>query len=176
MSVRTGWNYRYFAAGHALTGALMGMTGAYIAKSAIFISAAALCVPALIALNFIDSTEIDYARAAMPRAEGVRKDRQSDNKQLRGKRLSDKPAVSTTRVLALARNRELVLFTAAIVFLQLAYVSMLPMMGENLATTRGDPDAAIWMSGLIVVRRSWLPSWRRGSVSIQRKEAGDHCF
>ena len=38
MSVRTGRNYRYSAAGHALTGALMGVAGAYIAKSAIFFS------------------------------------------------------------------------------------------------------------------------------------------
>ena len=150
MSVRTGRNYRYSAAGHALTGALMGVAGAYIAKSAIFISAAALCVPALIALNFIDSNEIDYARARNAKGGKASEDRQSDNKQLRGKRLSDKPAVSTTRVLALAKNRELVLFTAAIVFFQLADASMLPMMGENLATTRGD-HAAIWMSGLIVV-------------------------
>jgi MFS family permease len=148
MSVRTGRNYRYSAAGHALTGALMGVAGAYIAKSAIFISAAALCVPALVALNFIDSNEIDYARAR--NANKASEDRQSDNKQLRGKRLSDKRAVSTTRVLALAKNRELVLFTAAIVLFQLADASMLPMMGENLATTRGD-HAAIWMSGLIVV-------------------------
>jgi MFS family permease len=40
MSVRTGRNYRYSAAGHALTGALMGVAGAYIAKSAIFVAAA----------------------------------------------------------------------------------------------------------------------------------------
>ncbi len=100
MSVRTGRNYRYSAAGHALTGALMGVAGAYIAKSAIFISAAALCVPALIALNFIDSNEIDYARARNAKGGKASEDKQSDNKQLRGKRLRDKPAVSTTRVLA----------------------------------------------------------------------------
>ena len=62
MSMRTGRNYRYSAAGHALTGVLMGLAGAYIAKGAIFISAAALCIPALIALSFINSSEIDYAR------------------------------------------------------------------------------------------------------------------
>jgi MFS family permease len=63
MSVRTGRNYRYAALGHALTGALMGVAGAYIAKHAIFVAAAALCIPALIALSFIRSDEIDYARA-----------------------------------------------------------------------------------------------------------------
>ena len=43
--------YRYAAAGHALTAAMMGAAGAYLAKGAIFIAAAALCVPALIALS-----------------------------------------------------------------------------------------------------------------------------
>ena len=139
MSVRTGRNYRYSAAGHALTGALMGVAGAYIAKSAIFVSAAALCIPALIALRFIDSDEIDYARA-----------RNAKSGKAGGDKQRDKSAVSTTSILALGKNRELVLFTAAIVLFQLADASMLPMMGENLATTRGD-HAAIWMSGLIVV-------------------------
>jgi hypothetical protein len=37
--------------------------GLYCAKGAIFIAAAALCIPALIALSFIRSNEIDYARA-----------------------------------------------------------------------------------------------------------------
>jgi MFS family permease len=148
MSVRTGRNYRYSAAGHALTGVLMGIAGAYIAKSAIFVAAAALCAPALVALGFIDSNEIDYARARNARSAKAANEKQPGSRPSRGKRLQDKPAV--TRVLALARNRELVLFTAAIVLFQLADASMLPMMSENLATTRGD-HAAIWMSGLIVV-------------------------
>jgi len=52
-------------------------------------------------------------------------------------------------ILALAKNRELVLFTAAIILFQLADASMLPIIGENLATTHGN-HAAVWMSGLIV--------------------------
>jgi len=63
MSVRTGRNYRFNAAGNALTAGLMGLAGQYFAKSAIFFGAAALCVPALIALSRIRADEIDYARA-----------------------------------------------------------------------------------------------------------------
>ena len=63
MSVRTGRNYRFNAAGNALTAGLMGLAGQYFAKSAIFLGAAALCVPALIALSRIRADEIDYARA-----------------------------------------------------------------------------------------------------------------
>jgi hypothetical protein len=112
----------------------------FTSVAAIFISAAALCVPALIALNFINSNEIDYARARNAKGGKAPRDRQS----------RDKTGVSTTSILALAKNRELVLFTAAIVLFQLADASVLPMMGENLATTRGE-HAAIWMSGLIVI-------------------------
>jgi MFS family permease len=63
MSLRTGRNYRYAAAGHALTAAMMGIAGAYFSQEAIFIAAALLCVPALIALGFIRQDEIDYSRA-----------------------------------------------------------------------------------------------------------------
>src|SRR5262245_12898136 len=63
LQVRTGRNYRFNAAGNSLTAALMGLAGQYVAKSAIFFGAAALCVPALIALSRIRPDEIDYARA-----------------------------------------------------------------------------------------------------------------
>jgi MFS family permease len=130
MSVRTGRNYRYAAGGHAATAALMGLVGAYFAMSAIFIAAAILCIPALIALGLIRPDEIDYARArnAAPGA----------------------PAHQVGRVVDLLKNRRLVLFTAALVLFQLADASMLPLIGENLATTI--PTASsIWLSGLIIV-------------------------
>ncbi len=131
MSVRTGRNYRFAAAGHALTAALMGVAGAYIAKSAIFTSAAILCIPALIALACIRAKEIDYARA---------------RNAIAGK----KQTANIARVLDLAKNRKLVLFIAATLLFQLADASILPLIGENVATTMHD-DAAIWMSGLIIV-------------------------
>src|SRR5262249_59189132 len=63
MSVRTGRNYQFNAAGKAITAGLMGLAGQYFATSAIFFGAAALCIPALIALSRIRAEEIDYARA-----------------------------------------------------------------------------------------------------------------
>ena len=133
MAVRTGRNFRYAAAGHAATAALMGAAGAYLATSAIFIAAALLCIPALIALGFIRSDEIDYARAR----NATRRDK-------------DKGAASVARILDLAKNRKLALFTAAIVLFQLADASMLPLIGENLAATIHDRPA-LWMSGLVIV-------------------------
>jgi Major Facilitator Superfamily len=63
MSARTGRNNAFDAAGNALTAGAMGAAGQYISKSAIFLGAVALCIPALIALSFIRSDEIDDARA-----------------------------------------------------------------------------------------------------------------
>jgi MFS family permease len=130
MSLRTGRNYRYAAGGHAVTAAMMGLAGAYFSEGAIFIAAASLCVPALMALSFIRPTEIDYARARNA-ATGER-------------------AQQVTRVIDLAKNHRLILFTVALVLFQLADASMLPLIGENLSTTI-KAQASLWMSGLIIV-------------------------
>jgi len=135
IAVRTGRNYRYAAGGHALTAALLGAVGAYVAKSAIFVASAALCIPALIALSFIRSDEIDYARAR--NAKTIKHDH--------GKEVG-----TATRVLDLCKNRKLALFIGATVLFQFADASILPLVGENLAMSLG-PHAAVWLSGLIIV-------------------------
>jgi MFS family permease len=63
MSTRTGRNYRFEAAGNALTALLMGALASYLGASIIFLIAAVLTVPALVALSFIRSDEINYVRA-----------------------------------------------------------------------------------------------------------------
>ena len=129
MSVRTGRNFRYAAAGHALTAALMGAAGVYFADNAIFVAAAMLCIPALIALSFIRPDEIDYRKA---------------------RNAGKGDGTGNARVFDLAKNHELVLFTSALVLFQLADASMLPLIGENLAATIKS-QAPIWMSVLIIV-------------------------
>ncbi|HEY1980590.1 MAG TPA: MFS transporter [Xanthobacteraceae bacterium] len=129
MSVRTGRNYRYAAGGHALTAAMMGLVGAYFAVGSMFLAAAALCIPALIALAFIRPNEIDYARA-----------RNAGTAQ----------HAKIARAVDLLKNHRLVLFTAALVLFQLADASMLPLIGENLATAT-TTASSIWIAGLIIV-------------------------
>jgi MFS family permease len=129
MSVRTGRNYRFAAGGHALTAAIMGLVGTYFEIGMIFIAAAMLCIPALIALAFIRPDEIDYARA---RNAGT------------GKQGSE-----IGRIFDLLKNHGLVLFTAALVLFQLADASMLPLIGEGLAKTQANATS-IWMSGLVI--------------------------
>jgi MFS family permease len=129
ISLRTGRNYRYAAGGHALTAAMMGVVGAYFAVGSIFLAAAALCIPALIALAFIRPNEIDYARA-----------RNAGTAQ----------HAKIERAFVLLKNHRLVLFTAALVLFQLADASMLPLIGENLATTT-TTASSVWIAGLIIV-------------------------
>jgi MFS family permease len=129
MSLRTGRNYRFSAGGNALTAGLMGAAGTYLSDAAIFFSAAALCIPALIALSTIRGEEIDYAKARNA--------------------VAGKKTVNSARVLDLAKNRRLVLFAGALMLFQLADASMLPMVGENLAKSDSN-GTPLWMSGLIV--------------------------
>jgi MFS family permease len=128
MSSRTGRNFRFAADGHALTAMSMGAAGAYLSQSAIFVAAAILCVPALIALSYIRPEEIDYARA-------------------RNAATGDR-AGKIEKIIDLSKNRGLLLFTGCLVLFQLADASMLPLMGEALAKQTGTPT--LLMSGLII--------------------------
>jgi MFS family permease len=130
MSVRTGRNYRFNAAGNALTAGLMGLAGQYFAKSSIFLGAAALCIPAFIALSRIRADEIDYARARNA-----------------GK---GEQAKSYHRIFDVGKSRNLYIFAACVFFFQFADASLLPVVGQNLAQS-GTDQASILMAGLIVV-------------------------
>jgi predicted MFS family arabinose efflux permease len=129
MSLRTGRNFGFAAAGTALTAALLGIVGSFVAPSAIFLAAAGMCARALIALSFIRGDEIDYARArnAHP-GEWARE---------------------LHRVIDLARNRNLLAFAACLVLFQFANASALPLVGESLAA--GKATGSILVSGLIIV-------------------------
>src|SRR5262249_25652275 len=113
MSARTGRNNAFDAAGNALTAGAMGAAGQYIAKSAIFLGAAALCIPALIALSFIRGDEINYARA---RNAGI-----------------GQSAANFQRIFDLTKNLRLYVFAGCIFLFQLADASMLPVISQDLA-------------------------------------------
>ena len=106
----------------------MGAAGATFANSAIFVATAILCVPALVALEFIRPQEIDYRKAR-----NAAKEKDAGN----------------ARIADLLKNRRLLLFTAALVLFQLADASLLPLLGENLAADKH--HASLMMSGLIAV-------------------------
>ena len=130
MSARTGRNTRFNALGNVLTAGAMGLAGHYVAKSAIFFGAAALCVPALIALSRIRGNEIDYARA---RNAGI-----------------GKQAGSFQRIFDLGKNSKLYIFAGCLFLFQFADASMLPVIGQDLARNHSGPPSVL-MAGLIAV-------------------------
>jgi MFS family permease len=129
MALRTGRNFRFAAAGTVLTAIALGTIGSLVSGRAIFFAAAALCLPALVALGFIRPEEIDYARARnATKGEG---------------------AAKINRVTDLAKNRNLLLFAGCIVSFQFANASILPLVSEGVAAS-GGPRGSLLVSGLIV--------------------------
>jgi MFS family permease len=129
MSARAGRNNAFDAAGNALTAGAMGAAGQYISKSAIFLGAAALCIPALIALSVIRGNEIDYGRA---RNAGV-----------------GQSAANFQRIFDLTKNLRLYVFAGCIFLFQLADASMLPVISQDLALDKNQSPSLL-VAGLIV--------------------------
>lgn len=119
----------------------MGALGGYLGASAIFLIAAALSVPALVALSFVRSDEIDYARARNALV-------QAGSPTVRG-------------ILELCKNRQLLWFAACLALFQLADASMLPLAAEQIGTGRS-AQGSLLTSGLVVVPQivvAFLAPW-----------------
>jgi MFS family permease len=129
MSSRTGRNYRFDAAGNALTAGAMGLMGSYFSTRVIFFAASALCLPALFALSQIRPGEIDYSRAR----NAARRD----------------GATQFQSVFEIVKNHNLLLFTLCLILFQFADASLLPLVAQNLGADKGQP-ASLMTSGLIV--------------------------
>jgi hypothetical protein len=131
MSGRIGRNHRFEAAGNAVTAVLLGVAGAYLAKRTIFLGAAALAVPTLIALSRIRADEIDYGRA-------------------RNAADSSKPRDVHRLSHSLLRNRPLLIYAGCAMLFRFADASMLPIVSENLGVGKAG-TSALFLSALIVV-------------------------
>jgi predicted MFS family arabinose efflux permease len=132
VSYRVGRNYRFSAAGNALTAAAMGLAGNYLGLPTIFIVAAVLCVPALVALAAIRPNEIDYARA---RNAGV-----------------GEAATGFHRVWDLRKNHLLFVLAGALVLFQLADAAMLPAISTRLGHDHhNEAVSSTMMMGVLVI-------------------------
>lgn len=87
---------------------------------------------------------------------------------------SDKQ-VPLASVAKLAKNHRLVLFTAALALFQLANASILPLIGEGLATTVLT-ESSLWMSGLIIVPQIVVAMLARGSAIILRSVDANYYY
>jgi len=130
MSSRIGRNHRFNAAGNALTAAGMGALATYVGKSMIFFAAAALTLPALLALSFIRRDEIDHDRARNA-----------------GKDQEGRPALQGFT--ALLKNRQLLWFTCGAILFQLADASMLALAVEDVGRA-GSTQSSLIASAMIV--------------------------
>ena len=130
LSQRLGRNHRYDSFGNASTAGAMGMLGHFVAKSASFLFAALLCIPALWALFRIRGGDIDDARARNAKP---------------GK--TDKhPA----RYRDLLKNKQLLIFSGALVLFQIANASAIPLVTERLGQHDGGQSELI-VAGLVIV-------------------------
>jgi predicted MFS family arabinose efflux permease len=133
MSYRVGRNYRFSATGNAITGVGMGIAGSYFGPPAIFLAAAALCIPALAALSAIRAEEIDYARARNAGAGDA--------------------ATRFMRIWDLRKNRLLFIFAGALILFQLADAAMLPAISAHLGQDHAQTGiiTGAMMIGILVI-------------------------
>lgn len=128
MSSRTGRNYRFAAAGIAITALAQGFIGSYVSHNAIFFATAVLCALALAALSFIRPDEIDYARARNASA--------ADGGRFQ----------SVAEVL---RNRPLRAFVSSLMLYQFADASIVPLLSEEIGEAK-TANSSLQISGLVV--------------------------
>lgn len=130
MSGRVGRNHRFDAAGNALTAAIMGALGSYVGHSTIFLAAAGLTLPALVALAFVRGEEIDHDRARNA-----------------GKDQEGRPTLQG--LTGLLKNRQLLWFACSAALFQLADASMLALAVENIG--RGNSRLGSLMTSAMIV-------------------------
>jgi predicted MFS family arabinose efflux permease len=128
MSSRTGRNYRFAAAGIAVTALAQGLVGTYVSKNAIFLATALLCALALLALSCIRPGEIDYARA-------------------RNASAADGGRFQSVR--ELTRNRLLLSFASCLMLFQFADASIVPLLSEEIGESKM-AHSSLQVSGLII--------------------------
>ena len=127
---RLGRNARFASIGNGLAAALMGACGRLLSNRAVFVLAALLAVPALIALRRINPAEIDpvRARGGMPEAH---------------------PRTLKARLHGIADNKPLLIFGGCLVLFHLANGAMLPLMA-SVVTMRSREWATVLIAACIV--------------------------
>ncbi len=116
---RIGRNARFAALGNGLSAGAMGLLGSYVSNQSVFLLTAALCVPALATLPFIDAKPPPPSRRA-----ATRRARWSE-------------------LVALLTDRRLLMFAACAALFQLADAAMLPIAAGELTKQKGTHAALV---------------------------------
>ena len=128
---RLGRNARFASLGNGVAAAVMGTCGYLLSSRSVFLVTFFLAIPTLLALARIREREVDAARAhgSVPPSE---------------------PEAKSTSILALMRQRPLLIFAGSILLLQLANGAMLPLMA-GVVTTRSSKWATVLIAACIIV-------------------------
>jgi MFS family permease len=129
---RLGRNQRFASTGGVLAAGLMGLIGYFLSYRAIFLAAAALVLPLLIALDRIQPSDIHFGRAC-------------GAPDHHGPGTPPRAPVPT-----IWTNRSLLAFAGCVFLFQLANASMLPLAGESLVYSAA-PLSSLIVSALIIV-------------------------
>ena len=130
---RLGRNARFASLGNGTAAAVMGTAGYLVSSRSVFLVTFVLAIPTLLALASLRENEVDVARChgALPR----------EAREAGGQ---------TTSIVALMRQRPLLIFAGSMLLLQLANAAMLPLMA-GVVTTRSSQWAPVLIAACIIV-------------------------
>jgi MFS family permease len=132
LAERLGRNQRFASTGGVLAAGLMGFIAYFLSYRAIFIVAAALVLPLLLALRRIQPSDIHFGRAScIPDHQGP-------------------GAPPRVGLRSLWESRGLLIFTGCVFLFQMANASMLPLAGEAFAYSK-EALSSLIVSALIMV-------------------------
>jgi MFS family permease len=132
LAERLGRNQRFASMGGVFAAGLMGFIAYFLSYRAIFIAAAALVLPLLLALGRIRSSDIHFGRAScIPDHEGP-------------------SAPQRARLRNLWKTPGLLIFAGCVFLFQMANASLLPLAGEAFAYSK-EALSSLIVSALIMV-------------------------
>ena len=132
LAERLGRNQRFASTGGVLAAGLMGFIAYFLSYRAIFIAAAALVLPLLLALGRIHSSDIHFGRAScIPDHQGP-------------------SAPQRARLRSLWKTPGLLIFAGCVFLFQMANASLLPLAGEAFAYSK-EAFSSLIISALIMV-------------------------
>ncbi|MCW3473850.1 MFS transporter [Limobrevibacterium gyesilva] len=150
LGVRLGRNVRFASIGSALGAAAMGATGSLLSERAVFLLTACLALPALWALRATGpAADAPNAEAA---ANNPADDDGTDTVAGAGQALGAIPdrAGPSPRVLALLRDRRLLVFAACVLLFHLSSAAILPVAAGEV-THRAGKGATLVIAAFIMV-------------------------
>jgi MFS family permease len=132
LAERLGRNQRFASMGGVLAAGLMGFIAYFLSYRAIFIAAAALVLPLLLALDHIQPSDIHFGRAScIPDHHGP-------------------SAPPRARIRSLWKTPGLLIFAGCVFLFQMANASLLPLAGEAFAYSK-EARSSLILSALIMV-------------------------